>query len=184
MTDLIRRVASGQRGVTLLELLTAITLAGIVATAVTVTTLQVFAMNTRASNHMLAVREVQQVGDQISRDLLQITEIHTADDPDTPEYEVLTMRWLMWDVEHSGKWSKVVYTWNEVDGELARRWYIGSDVAGYAILANHITEFEVDLLRFDAEGIVSFRLTSTVGSGSPYEQSQPRLGEVTSRLRS
>lgn len=56
----------GEKGFTLLELLIAIALGGIIAAAVTMVIFQTFTGSTRSANHMVAVRQVQEAGYWVS----------------------------------------------------------------------------------------------------------------------
>ena len=58
----LRMIQRDQRGLTLVELLIAILLAGIVTSGITMTIFQVFNINSRNSNHMIAIRQVQNAG--------------------------------------------------------------------------------------------------------------------------
>lgn len=75
----------GQRGFTLVEMLVVVTLVGIIAAGIAMTISQVMAVNSRTSNHMIALRQVQQAGDRVSKDVLQAVPgnvVHnTGDDP-------------------------------------------------------------------------------------------------------
>ncbi|MBE9515243.1 MAG: type II secretion system protein, partial [Chloroflexi bacterium] len=55
-----------QRGFTLIELLIAIAIVGLIAGGITAAISQVLTINTRSSNHMIAVRQVQQAGKEVS----------------------------------------------------------------------------------------------------------------------
>jgi prepilin-type N-terminal cleavage/methylation domain-containing protein len=60
-----------QRGFTLIELLAAIAIVGIITAGITAAIMQILTINTGSSNHMIAVRQVQQAGDQVHEDTLQ-----------------------------------------------------------------------------------------------------------------
>lgn len=60
-----------QGGFTLLELIIAIAIAGLITAGITVAIMQILTVNHRASNHMIAVRQVQQAGKEVSKDTLQ-----------------------------------------------------------------------------------------------------------------
>ena len=60
-----------QRGITLIEMLVVVALMGIIAAGIAMTISQVVAVNSRTSSHMVALRQVQQAGDRVSKDVLQ-----------------------------------------------------------------------------------------------------------------
>lgn len=118
-----------QMGFTLLELLIVLAISGLVTGATTMTFFQVFDGNARTSNHMEAVRQVQNAGYWVSRDAQMAQIVDTGNDPGTPELELVTLTWTEWDnTAH-----QVVYTlqgaelWRD-DGQPMRvAEYIDSD---------------------------------------------------------
>jgi len=62
----LKKLKRGEKGFTLLELIIAIALTGIVAAAITMLISQTFTGSTRNSNHMVAVRRVQEAGYWVS----------------------------------------------------------------------------------------------------------------------
>ena len=74
----LRFVHNNQRGFTLIELLIAIAIAGLITAGITVAIMQVLTINTRASNHMVAVRQVQQAGTEVSKDTLQAQSVNAS----------------------------------------------------------------------------------------------------------
>ena len=60
-----------QRGITLIEMTVAIALIGLIAAGIAMTISQVMAVNSRTSSKMVALRQVQQAGDRVSKDVLQ-----------------------------------------------------------------------------------------------------------------
>jgi prepilin-type N-terminal cleavage/methylation domain-containing protein len=67
----MKRFGKGQRGFSLIELIIVIALTGLITTAITMTIFQVFNMNTRTSNRMTAVSQVQNAGKIVSEDTLE-----------------------------------------------------------------------------------------------------------------
>ena len=55
-------IHKGQRSFTLIEMLVAITLIGLITGGTTTAIMQVLTINTHASNHMIDVRQMQQAG--------------------------------------------------------------------------------------------------------------------------
>jgi len=161
-----------QRGLTLVELLIAILLAGIVTSGITMTIFQVFNMNSRTSNHMIAIRQVQHAGKQVSQDLLQAQHIDTEDNPDTPE--LLTLNWTDWDdAQH-----EIVYTLEDMSsGEfdiLWRRHYVNLSLDSTTKVAEYIDPDQTSCV--PAGGAFSFTVTANVSG-----QSETRVYEVMPR---
>jgi prepilin-type N-terminal cleavage/methylation domain-containing protein len=84
----------GQSGFTLVELLVAIAITGVIIIAISTAVFQVVAGNIQNSNQMTATRQVQQVGHWISEDGQMATTASSADDPETTNFiEKLTLTW-------------------------------------------------------------------------------------------
>ena len=100
-----------QRGFTIIELLIAFALTGIVAGATTTTIVQVLDGSARSSNHMTAVRQVQNAGYWVSRDAQMAETVVTTGATGFP----LTLTWIEWD---SGDAHQVVYSLVDMSGGL------------------------------------------------------------------
>jgi prepilin-type N-terminal cleavage/methylation domain-containing protein len=168
----LRVIQRDQRGLTLVELLIAIFLAGVVTSGITMSVFQVFNMNSRTSSHMTAIRQVQHAGKQVSQDLLQAQRIDTEDDPDTPE--LLTLNWTDWDNSQHG----IVYNLEDMpSGEFKILWrehYINLSFDSTIIVAEYIDPAETSC-DWDNE-ILTFTVTANVGG-----QSETRVYEITPR---
>jgi prepilin-type N-terminal cleavage/methylation domain-containing protein len=168
-----QRIGNNQKGFTLVELLVAMAVASIIAAAIGTTTAQVFNLNTRTSNHMVAVRQVQSAGYWVSRDAQMAQSISAP----SPSGFPLTLSWVDWD----GTPHSVVYSIVE---NHFRRTYGATE----SVIASHIDNSDPSLTRCDfvdtdGDGIndkVVFTVTATVGSGSR-AQSETRTYEVNPR---
>jgi len=88
----MKKLKKGEKGFTMVELLIAILLTGIVATAITGTILYVLNVNFSTANRMTAVRQVRNVGFWISPDVQMARDVVPENNPATPE--LLTLTWI------------------------------------------------------------------------------------------
>jgi prepilin-type N-terminal cleavage/methylation domain-containing protein len=162
----LRLVHKPQRGFTLIELLVAIAIVGLIAGGITAAINQVLTINTRASNHMVAVRQVQQAGKEVSKDALQSQNVTYSESPGFN----LTLAWKdIEDVENL-----VVYT--IANGELNRSHAInGTDEAtAPPVVAEYIDPDHTSCVW--EGGVLSFTVTATVGG-----ESETRIYEIEPR---
>ncbi len=102
-TQGVRLIHKNQRGFTLVELIIAIAITGIITGGITMTIFQIFSGNTRTSNHMTAVRQVQNAGYWVSHDAQMAQSVVITGVSGFP----LTLTWVDWE---SGDVYQVVYT--------------------------------------------------------------------------
>jgi len=175
-------INKNQRGVTLMGIIVAVAITGIIAGAVTTTIFQVFSGNTRTSNHMTAVKQVQNAGYWISHDTQMAKGVEPADesddDPDGTRFP-LTLTWIDWD----GTLNEVTYT--IVDSELKRSHSINGNTE-VSITAQYIdVTIDPDTGKpktncyKDGEMLI-FTVTATLGTGTQHE-SETRVYEIVPR---
>jgi len=173
----MKKLKKDQRGFTLLELLIAILLTGIITGSITMTILQVFNMNTRTSNRMTAVRQVQHAGFWVSPDVQMAQGVDTENDLGTPEFELLT---LTWNEGGTGIPHEVIYTLEDMpSGEFRRLWRehkIDSVLDSTTKVAEYIDPDPYQTsCDWDGE-VLTFKVTANVGG-----QSETREYEVKPR---
>ena len=165
----MKRLKKGERGFTLIEVLIAIAITGIIAAAITGAIFQVFNVNTRSSNRMIAVRQVQQAGKEVSKDVLQ-SQPDKIDYDELPDGYFLLLGWTDWEGQENDVSYKIE------DNKLQRTHTIDGEPASTAppIVAEYIdpaqTSFVLDGDTFQ------FTVTATVG-----EESETRVYEVKPR---
>lgn len=138
-----------QSGFTLIETIIALTIAVIVVTAVTITAFQVINGSARSNNHMTAVREVQNAGYWVSRDVQMAQIVTLGASSGFP----LTLEWteqFIGNVTHT-------ITYTLVDGELRRIYSENNGESTEATVAEFICSCKF-------EGF-TFTVTATVGEG-------------------
>jgi prepilin-type N-terminal cleavage/methylation domain-containing protein len=170
-----------QRGFSILELVIVILLTGIITTAITTTFFQVFNMNTRTANHMIAVSQVQQAGKIVSEDMLEAQPDKIDDNPATGEFLILG-----WTAQNSTEVHSVTYTLEY--GELWREETIetiGDDPVTTSVrVAEYIDPDQTSCAWDSGVGVLTFTVTATVGKGTVHEESEQRVYRIKPRPES
>ena len=159
----MKKLKKDQRGLTLIELIIVIALTGIITAGITMTIMQVFNMNTRASNRMTAVSQVQHAGKLVSEDILGARTVDT-------ESEFLKLTWT--EIGEATNYTHTII-YSLEDSELWRSESINGGNSTVTRVAEHID----DETSCDWDGeVLTFKVVATVG-----EQSETRIYEVKPR---
>ena len=168
-------IHKGERGFTLIELLIAIVIAGLITGGITFAIMQILTINTRASNHMVAVRQVQQAGKEVSKDVLQAQSVNATGTRGFP----LVLTWTEWGTNNT---HAVNYTLENAPSglkELQRRESIDGGNPTVTTVAEYIASNQTScapLGVLPAGSALNFTVTATVG-----DQSETRVYEVKPR---
>jgi len=162
----MKKLHKDQRGITLIELIIVIAITGIITAGITMTIFQVFNMNTRASNRMTAVSQVQQAGKLVSEDILEAQGVEPGGSSGFP----LALNWT--EEGGTGDLHTIIYTLE--DGELWRNESVNGGNSTLTRVAEHI-DLAGTSCDWDGE-VLTFTVTATVG-----EQSETRVYEVKPR---
>jgi prepilin-type N-terminal cleavage/methylation domain-containing protein len=169
----MKTVTTGQRGFTLIELIIAIAIAAVITGGITAAVMQVLSINTRASNHMVAVRQVQQAGKEVSKDTLQAQSVNAT----TPSQGFpLTLRWVTWGTNDT---HEVVYDYESVVPlgevtELQRSYSFNDDDPTVTTVAEYIDPYQTSFVQ-DGDAFI-FTVTATLGT-----ESETRIYEIEPR---
>lgn len=128
-----------QNGFSLVELLVAIAISGIVAAGLAIAIFQLWNGHARSTGEMSVVRQVQQTGHYITRDAQMAVEVSDVDDPGTADYrELVTLTWYQYywvedTIDRRGDGRRVIYklaTDGSGIGMLYRDYYEAPDAEG------------------------------------------------------
>jgi prepilin-type N-terminal cleavage/methylation domain-containing protein len=168
----MKRLKDGQRGFTLVELIIAIAIAAVITGVITFSIMQILTINHRDSNHMIAVRQVQQAGDQVSKDALQAQSVNVTGVGDGL---TLNLTWEEWgtNITHT-----VIYDYDLTgpSGEvkdLQREDFVEGD-STLTTVAQYIYPAQTTCVW--AGGVLTFNVTAKVGT-----ESETRTYEIQPR---
>ena len=173
----MKKVTKGQRGITLIELIIAIAIAGLITGGITFAIMQILTINTRASNHMVAVRQVQQAGKEVSKDALQSQPNAINASPSGGNF--LILGWTDWE----GQENVVVYALNSTPSSpdlrrLERTHTVSFNgtiqSTAHSVVAEYIDPDQTSFV--PAGDAFIFTVTATVG-----DQSETRIYEIQPR---
>ena len=169
----MKKLNKGERGFTLIEMLMVITLVGLMSLGITAAISQLLTINSRSSNHMIAVRQVQQAGKEVSKDALQAQIVTPGENSGFP----LTLTWDEWGTNDT---HEVIYTLGDMlSGELKILWRehkINEILDSTTNVAEYINPApENTYCNFNGD-VLTFTVTATVGG-----QSETRVYEIEPR---
>ena len=129
----LKSIHKNQKGFTLIELIVALAITALIIGAIVMSIFQVFIVNALSSNHMLAVRQVQNAGYWINRDVQMAQSVAT--DAGATGFP-LDVTWEEWD----GTLNEVTYTLE--DGEIKRSHSVNGGGPSVIVVAQYINSAE------------------------------------------
>ena len=170
----MRKLHKSQRGFTLIEMIVVLVLVGLISAGITAAIMQVLTINHRASNHMIAVRQVQQAGKEVSKDTLQAQGVNATGSQGFP----LTLTWDEWGTNYT---NLIVYDLVGTSGEgkeLQRSYTINGADPTVIRIAQYLDPVQTSCSWNNVT--LTFTVTATVGNG-PYEAIETRIYEIEPR---
>ena len=137
-----KHIYRSQRGFTLVELLVAMAISGLIASGLALTIFQVFNGNAQSSSEMSVVQQVQNVGHWVSRDVMMAQNVTLADPDDPPGSGFpITMYWKEFGVE--GDDYQIIYS---VGGnQLKREFFINGSLSSTTLIAKYLQSISCEM---------------------------------------
>ena len=167
----MKKLKKDQKGFTIIELLIAVAITGLITWGITMTIFQVFDINTRSTNRMAAISQLQNAGLWVSNDAQMAQNVTPGGSSGFP----LTLTWNDWD---TGDSHAVNYTLEYMSPGELKELQRSHSVNGGNSTVTHVAEYiDSDQTSFvPASGAFNFTVTATVGG-----ESETRLYQVTPR---
>jgi prepilin-type N-terminal cleavage/methylation domain-containing protein len=153
------KILSTERGLTLIELLVAISILAVVMAATSMTVITLMRLSPKSNNWAIALRQVQNAGYWISRDVQMSDNITVDQNPTTPQF--LTLIQPEWDADSGAVVDKtIVYQFEDIDGE---QWLTRTEsTGGITAIAQYISNTTAN---YDSDNCtLTFTITATSGN--------------------
>jgi prepilin-type N-terminal cleavage/methylation domain-containing protein len=158
-------IKTNQKGFTLIEILIAVAIAGLMAAGTAGATVQII-QSTDTTAHMLAVRQVQTAGYWVSTDALQAQYVTAPGSEGFP----LSLEWT----DSESNYHNITYALGETPGELQR-----SDGATNIVVGRYLTDDTICSWDGTAK-ILTFAVTASV-TGARGQETETRTYEIEPR---
>ena len=171
-----KELQKDQRGFTLVELLVAIAIVGIITLGITMTISQIWTINVGASTHMIAVRQVQQAYKSVRNDVMQAQNVTEGANSGFP----LTLEWTDLEPTTNNVITYTIIDKNTDNPKLQR----SHNSEGVRVIARYIDPEQTSCVWVPptppSKGKLVFTVTATLGGG-PQEARETRVYEIEPR---
>ncbi|MBN2463352.1 MAG: prepilin-type N-terminal cleavage/methylation domain-containing protein [Dehalococcoidia bacterium] len=172
------KLKSGEKGFTLIELVVGLSIAGFVVGAASMATITMMRLTPQSNNWAIALRQVQNAGHWISRDV-QMSRGEILIDPDTDIFLTLT---LPQDQDPDNDIT-VNYQFQDINGV---QWLVRSASTGeQTVIAIDISDTDADYVDDPDDqfgGMLTFTITATSGTTANTTETVTREYEAMQRL--
>ena len=151
-----------QRGYTLIELLVTIGILGVIAPAIGIAIFQVFSVYSLSTNHLTAVKQVENAVYRISRDTEMAQTIQTGGISGFP----LNLTWVEW----NNTSNNVTYTIQ--NGVLQRAYSVNGSQSTTTLVARHINIDPGETICQYSNGVLSLNITASLGGFRPASETR------------
>jgi prepilin-type N-terminal cleavage/methylation domain-containing protein len=151
-----------KKGFTLIEVLVAVAVTSLIGLGAGVTTSQIFNVNGMTGSRMIAVKQVENAVSWISRDSQMAQVVQVGGGAGFP----ITLNWTEWD----NTTHQVIYSIQ--NNQLKRSESINSNPAAVIVAADHISSDAALTNCQYASGIITYKLTVTVGGFRPASETR------------
>jgi prepilin-type N-terminal cleavage/methylation domain-containing protein len=172
MRKALKMISYSRKGFTLIEILVAIAIMGIVIVGLSVSIQQVITVNAASVNHEAVIKQVENAVQYISRDAQQAQSVTTPNGPFP-----LTLKWTTWG-NPTPTIHLVTYAIN--GGVLTRSETIGAGAAKVTRVADSIDTTPGMTTCSWAAGVFNLKITATAGGFKPITET--RTVQITARF--
>ena len=153
------KLKTTEKGFTLIELLVGIAIAAVVVGAASMTVVTMMRLSPQTNNWAIALRQVQNAGYWISRDVQMSQTIVADTDPETPTFLTLTLP----QDQNPDNNKTIVYEFEDMSGEqwLVRTESIGGSIVGQTAIAQYISDTDAN---YTDNCTLTFTITATSGN--------------------
>ena len=169
----LKSIHKNQKGFTLIELIVAIAITALIIGVIVMSIFQVFIVNALSSNHMLAVRQVQNAGYWINHDV-QMAQQEPVIVNSGGVLESIFLTWEGWD----STLHEVTYTLE--DTELKRSYWNDTGETSEILVAQYINPDSAKTKCDFTGGVLTLTVTAAVGTW-PKVESETRIYEIIPR---